>query len=106
MYRRGARHECSLDNTTEAQQPYHCQNCGAMRDSATHYCYIQPLWLKSRNLKGETPNDNPDPIRYIFFDVETTQTERIVVNGITVLFLNNFNLFEQIFLEFFETKKI
>jgi hypothetical protein len=43
-----------------------------------HHCYIQPI--------GHSPLKD---VRYIFYDIEATQTDRISVNGLKVDFWEN-----------------
>jgi hypothetical protein len=39
-----------------------------------HFCYIQPI----------QPKVDTQDVRYIFFDIEASQSDRIEVNGIKV----------------------
>lgn len=41
-----------------------------------HYCYIQPIWWEK--LAKKKGNSN---IRFVFFDVETTQQKEVRING-------------------------
>jgi hypothetical protein len=74
VYIRGQKHEC-FSKPGGGDLPFPCKNCGTMRNKGEHFCYIQPLGSKSA-AGGKT--------RYIFFDIESTQTSKIVVNGIKV----------------------
>jgi len=42
-------------------------------------------------LDGKKDDENKQPIRYCFFDVETTQDERVIVNGVKVNFCGKFD---------------
>lgn len=56
-----------------------CQKCCAAFDPllGQHICYIQPPWFLDKQSKN-------DKIRYVFYDIETTQNEKMDILGLPV----------------------
>jgi hypothetical protein len=70
-------HKNCVSTLPKGNRPFPCSNCGTFRSKEKHYCYIQPIGPKSAEEKSARN-------RYLFMDIETTQNEKIVVNGIKV----------------------
>jgi hypothetical protein len=70
-------HKNCVSTQPKGDRPFPCSNCGTFRSKEKHYCYIQPIGPKSAEEKSART-------RYLFMDIETTQNEKIVVNGIKV----------------------
>lgn len=65
------------------QYPFECEKCGVLRSiDQPHYCFVQPYWFLERmNGKEE---EEPMPVRYCFYDIETTQDSVLNLDGIEV----------------------
>ena len=81
VYKRGGKHHCEqmMESAGGIEQ---CAKCHVMKaNGQPHFCYVQPI----------QPKVNTQDVRYIFFDIEASQSERIEINGIKVSFGQTMN---------------
>lgn len=60
-------------------KPKNCQKCMGDFDPSAgpHYCYIQPTWFLQKQ-------KNAGQVRYVFYDIESTQDKQMEIGGIPV----------------------
>lgn len=69
IYKRsGKKCNCKRDNNNTSDVET-CRRCGIVHTEADPYCYIQPL--------DDDGIANHDRTRYVFYDIETTQSKRV-----------------------------
>ena len=77
VYIRIGQHFCQEEKEQEITKI--CDHCQILYNkNFPHFCYIQPTWMQQTQ-KAEAKN-----IRFIFFDIESTQDRTIIVNGVQV----------------------
>lgn len=72
---RAGEHDCPAKNSEEPITEF-CEHCEINYDPTTkHYCYIQPT---------EPKEEANRKIRYVFYDIETSQESSFMLNGVKV----------------------